>query len=482
MSVNRSEVLVKSQFVHVVRDGTKAVIWHSLFGTPKVVSEDTLRLLDLFSSPYSLSAILDEYEIEEDGEEVIQNLITSRYLVPHHFNERDFLTKRMQEREKFIVNGSLIDKLGLVMTEECNFRCKYCLHFGNLKSSDRITNPKRFMAFEVAKEAIDKYLAILRRHGKNVAGINFGGGEPLLAWPVIERVFEYCRLNYGAKFTFQFSINTNASLITPRIAKKLNEQHVMVASSLDGLQDGNDQVRITKSGQGTFKAIIRGFDNLREQGCSQAEVAVTVNEQNFPMLDERIIDWAISRRMTHLRVNPDVINMVEIPVEDIVAKLMCILRYAKKRGVDVTGSWSRPAGNLNDSILDTPTAFCKALCGDSLCVSPSGNIYGCVYSSTQLGTLNQIDSFCNFQSQYYRFVCSHFTGTVKMCRGCIIEGQCGGGCEITQEFARMAKTAKVERTCALYRKMTCKLLLEQLREINSEVPLEKSKLGEEVIA
>jgi sulfatase maturation enzyme AslB (radical SAM superfamily) len=65
---------------------------------------------------------------------------------------------------------------------------------------------------------------------------------------------------------------------------------------------------------------------------------------------------------------------------------------------------------------------------------------------------------------YHRFVRDHLTGVMEMCKGCMIEGQCGGGCNITQEFARATKTAKIERMCDFYRRMTQEILREQLRK------------------
>ena len=57
-----------------------------------------------------------------------------------------------------------------------------------------------------------------------------------------------------------------------------------------------------------------------------------------------------------------------------------------------------------------------------------------------------------------------------MCKGCMIEGQCGGGCNITQEFARATRTAKIERMCGFYCRMTQEILREQLREAMASEP------------
>ena len=189
---------------------------------------------------------------------------------------------------------------------------------------------------------------------------------------------------------------------------------------------------------------------------------MTVTEKNFHQLDESIIDLATARGMKNVRIDIDVVDMVEIPIEDVVAKLMRIRRYATARGVDVPGFWSRPAENLNESTLESRVAFCGAVRGNSVCVGPSGNIYGCGYSTTQLGSLSEVLSFCAHGAAYHHFVRDHLTGVMEMCRGCMIEGQCGGGCNITREFVRTTQTTKIERMCHFYRRMTEEILRGQL--------------------
>lgn len=474
MQIDKELILTRSQFVQTAGGENTMVIWHSLFGNPKVVSKETMEFLDEFRAPKALCNVIDE-EDDESQKEAIQELLDAFFLVSQGFDERGFLAEKMKEREGSITSGSLIDYLELIMSEACNFRCAYCIHFKNLETSDRISNPKKFMCFEVAKKTVDQYFSILRQHNKKVAEINFGGGEPLLAWTVIEQVLEYCSSYYSQEFTFRFSINTNASLVTHEVAKKLKQYRVEIASSLDGLREGNDKVRLTKTGEGTFKEILKGFESLETVGYPVKGIAITVNEHNFPFINEAVIDWAVERRMSEVRIDIDVIGMVEIPIENIVEKLMRIRRYALKHGIDVSGFWSRPAENLNDSTLDANVAFCGAVRGNSICVSPSGNIYGCGYDNAQLGTLTEIETFHASEQRYHRFVRDHLTGAMEMCKGCMIEGQCGGGCNITQEFARATKIAKIDRMCDFYRLMTHKLLLEQLHEMDLEVGQEESQ-------
>lgn len=186
-----NDTYVKSPFMQVVRDGDSAVIWHSLFGYPKIVSVKTLCFLDSFLRPAKIYSQFNGKLTDQDNE-AIKELIRCYFLVPEDFNDREFLKKQMQKRETKIINGSLIDYLELIVSEACNFRCTYCIHFNNIKTSKRITNSKKFMQFEIAKKAVDQYLKILHKHGKRIAEINFGGGEPLLAWLVIKQILKYC--------------------------------------------------------------------------------------------------------------------------------------------------------------------------------------------------------------------------------------------------------------------------------------------------
>jgi len=156
--------------------------------------------------------------------------------------------------------------------------------------------------------------------------------------------------------------------------------------------------------------------------------------------------------------------MAKIDTDEIIAKLQRIRAQAKRRRVEVAGFWARPTENLNDSTLDKHIAFCGGARGNSICVAPSGNIYSCGYSHNKLGSIDQFDSFFLPENKYFNFVKSNFTGTKEMCKGCMIEGQCNGGCNITHEFANSTSEKNIEKMCDFYRKMTNELLVEQLTD------------------
>ena len=142
MAFNFNVVYMKSSFVQAVRDGDSVVIWHSLFGYPKVVPIETLEFIESFSEPTTIRSRLGDKLIKEDRE-AIEELLRCYFLVPEDFDDRAFLEERMREREKEIISGSLIDYLELIMSEVCNFRCTYCIHFNNLETSNRINSYKQ---------------------------------------------------------------------------------------------------------------------------------------------------------------------------------------------------------------------------------------------------------------------------------------------------------------------------------------------------
>jgi sulfatase maturation enzyme AslB (radical SAM superfamily) len=369
---NTDQKLVKSCYLQTCRGENSAVIWHSLYGNPKIVSLETLQFIEGMSEGMSIAALGSE--MTEEDRCALDELRRCYFVVSPDFDEREYLRRAVTMYEADIVGGGFIDYLGLIMSEVCNFRCTYCIHFGNLGSSDRVKSRKKQMDFDTAREAIDQYVGILRSYGKKVAEINFGGGEPLLAWPVIERILKYCADAYSDEIDLRFSINTNASLITREIALVLKKNQVQIASSLDGMREGNDKVRISSRGTGTFDRIIRAFAVLRDVNYPIEGVAVTITEDNFDLLDTSMIDWANAQGMKDIRIDIDVIGMVNIQVHEVVAKLMLIRRYATTFGIDIHGFWSRPVENLNDTTTERHVVFCGGVRGNNMCVNPSGNV------------------------------------------------------------------------------------------------------------
>ncbi|MDR0614787.1 MAG: radical SAM protein [Lactobacillales bacterium] len=151
---------------------------------------------------------------------------------------------------------SSINSVTLEVTEECNLRCKYCIYHPS--HPDYREFGHKHMSWDTAKKAID----FLKAHSLEVEApyIGFYGGEPLINFKLIQKCIEYAKEVFGEKVTF--SLTTNATLVTEKIAKFLFENDTNVIISLDGPKEIHDENRIAASGQGSYEATVNGAKKL----------------------------------------------------------------------------------------------------------------------------------------------------------------------------------------------------------------------------
>lgn len=146
-----------------------------------------------------------------------------------------------------------LQTLVLNVTNQCNLSCKYCYEFGE----DRVATPEgkpKFMPLETAQASID-YL-IEQSPGRRSIHLTFFGGETLMNFPVVRATIDYARERARAAGKYvDFSLTTNATLLTPSIIEYLSENNVGVTVSLDGNREQNDSLRVFSNGRGSYDII-----------------------------------------------------------------------------------------------------------------------------------------------------------------------------------------------------------------------------------
>ena len=439
-------------------DDDSSIIWHSIFGRPMLVAKILAEELQKYTTEASLfvpeDVFGDDYAKDKDIMDTIKSLSDAHILISSELSEKIDLAHLYTQHN---VGESKVKYLSLIMSEECPFRCKYCIHFANSK---HYFNPKKMMTIKMAKASIDAYLTTILDNKLDEAYINFGGGEPLLNWKTIKAVLPYIdgyRQSLGIKI--RMGINTNLALLTEEIAKTLIKYDVEIAASLDGTKAGNDAVRLTKDLDGTYDQIIHGFKIMEDLGHPLDGFAMTVTQDNFFDIDKPIIDWAASLGMKEVRIDIDVIGAVDIPIEKIVTSLVKVRRYAKTKGISVIGFWSRPAENLGLIPEDEDIGFCGGERGNSLCVAPSGQVFPCGYSNYELGDYSEILDIAQ-KPAYIKLLDRRLLSKLESCQDCPILGFCRGGCMITREAN--AENDKITRMCELYIAMTYEILCESV--------------------
>jgi uncharacterized protein len=146
-----------------------------------------------------------------------------------------------------------LQSLVMNLTNQCNLSCQYCYEFGEDKVATPEGKPK-FMDIDTAKASVDFLLA--QSPGRRAVHITFFGGETLMNFPLLKQVVTYATEQAAAQGrSIDFSLTTNATLLTPAIIEFLSENRIGVTVSMDGPPDLHDKLRVFANGQGSYATI-----------------------------------------------------------------------------------------------------------------------------------------------------------------------------------------------------------------------------------
>ena len=134
------------------------------------------------------------------------------------------------------------------MTNQCNMHCKYCLRNIALGGEP------------ISKKIIVDICEYINCYCEDVnlrdVSIQPWGGEPLLE---IDNILLMRQLIKPNKTRVHFSIETNGTLLTQEIIKKLYENRIGVGISIDGFAEVHDGQRVDITGSGTHKIVEKNF-------------------------------------------------------------------------------------------------------------------------------------------------------------------------------------------------------------------------------
>lgn len=131
----------------------------------------------------------------------------------------------------------------------CNLSCTYCYKEDLVAPSKGIK-----MNFETARKSIELLLSEGAVHER--INVIFFGGEPLSNLAVIKQVVEYTERRCAEEGKrVDFSMTTNATMLTEEIVDYLDSHRFGISISMDGPQAVHDRRRITVSGQGTYAVV-----------------------------------------------------------------------------------------------------------------------------------------------------------------------------------------------------------------------------------
>lgn len=313
-----------------------------------------------------------------------------------------------------------LKSLFLYYTWECNLRCKHCWVYGGQASQGSIGIDK---SLEICKSAI----------GLGTEFIKISGGEPLL---YCDDIIEIANCVRKMDPNVVLCLETNATLITPNIAEKLNVFNA-ISVSLDS-SNPNEHNSIRASSD-AYSRTIEGIKALRKNGIEVGITSVVSNLDNFEKTDT-LVELAKKLSVSRVKFNP-IMNVGRAyrkgnsfysitPFQMLELKK----RYYRYDKVDVT--IMLPCAYNMSILAPERSKLCSCDCLSLLSVLPSGRVGLC-------GEAMEIDELCfgdcNVETLeniwYHSTALEHLRHVVPhrltgVCGNCRIKDVCKGACRV----------------------------------------------------
>jgi uncharacterized protein len=353
----------------------------------------------------------------------------------------------------------------LLLTDACNFRCKYCFIEEAFESY-----PSDYMTKEIAEKALDFFLKKCSFQNKKVI---FYGGEPLLNKEVLE--FSISKIKKHDKETGQktsISIVTNGSLIDNKTAKLFRKSNVQVGVSLDGNKEAHNSMRLDAKGKKTFDSVIRGWKLLKKNGVD-ASISFTLGSHNVNDLEKHITWICAKLKPKAIGFNPPNTipvkgNPATVSADLITQKLIKAYKIMQEHGIYEDRIYARRI-----------TPFIKKKfwlkdccgCGNEIAVSPEGMIGPChAFVSSKKYFIKEIpkDEKELKENPIWQEWNRRAPINTEQCQNCTAIALCGGGCPYYSYVTKGDIWALDERSCVLCNTTLTWLLKETYSKIKGE--------------
>ena len=366
------------------------------------------------------------------------------------------------------IRQSVLKAICLHVAHGCNMDCEYCF-----AGKGDYSGKSGIMSLETGKRALD-YLVEnsgSRRHLE----VDFFGGEPLINWEVCKELVRYGReLEKKHDKIFNFTLTTNGVLIDDDVIEFTNREMGNVVLSMDGRRETHDRMRHSKSGGGTYDAIIDNFralvDSRTEEGAQRRSdeyyMRGTYTAYNMDFCSDVIAMADLGFRETSIE---PVVSAPDAPYALREEDLPQLFSEYEKLALEMLDRERRGEGfNFYHYTVDLTGGPCiykrVSGCGvatEYLAVTPSGDLYPChqFVGDDEMIVGNIYDGITHPETiDIFRGKNNLYTR--DECRNCWARLYCAGGCA-ANNYHSNGDINKVYRFgCELQRKrIECALML-----------------------
>ena len=328
---------------------------------------------------------------------------------------------------KLPFNKRTLNHYELILTENCNFRCKYC--FDDSFSDRTSCGYDYVMSPDMIPDIVN---FIEKTKDKNCRpSITFFGGEPTLNWDFIEKFIEYCKQN---NYDYSYNMNTNGSTLTPKKIDFLVDNRFSLVVSLDGIKESHDSSRVYKGNKGTWDSIMKILPNaigkFRSHNLPITSMMV-VNKDTYKYLSKNYeflislgfkdvnILWCWEEKFTDEELD-DILASLK---DTFIVKRLPLWLDARRTLLSDRYNYQ------NSSYCQTPQT--------SVTINCKGNIYFCHRLVPKMSSLEFNDNFGDIyngytNTEYLKFMSCRMQGkhkeVSKICSKCECYSFCKSGC------------------------------------------------------
>ena len=328
-------------------------------------------------------------------------------------------------------------RIQMLMAQGCNLGCRYCYAWRNGSNQMHTTMP-----WKIARQAVD-YL-VWRSGERPDLQITFFGGEPLLNFPVLVQVVEYCRaLEPVLQKRFVFELCTNATLLDEKVVEFLVAHKFLLFISIDGWREMHNHNRPSMDGEDLYDLIVKNAQHAhlmyRKQGLSTPKVRANLTTKytdyfrvgsHLEDLGFSNVDVGMIEPLPHADSSPSALT--EDQADELQAEFEAKLTdgiAAVQSGVPLGPHLSKVMWNATEAPSKLPAA--GVTCGvgrNTLVVDNKGGLYPCHrYEGMTAYKLGDVFTGLSREATlgYYRMLNGHATAH---CVDCWLRDYCGGGC------------------------------------------------------
>ncbi|MCP4221389.1 MAG: radical SAM protein [bacterium] len=424
-------------FRQVDAENDISIGWNRFYPSIFMLNRYALDLLD---------SIKNKQDLGEDDEikEFVEQLLKYKFVYDSDTDpsQKDFLrmlddamAEVRQNGEDFYSSQKNYSSF-TIFTDECNLGCAYCVNQYKKKHFDKQTmSPqKRDTIFRCIRAHVQRNLE------NNIETIDFffNGGEILMEWDLLKSVPQWLATEYP-DVNFNFSLNTNMTVMNDEIAEFLAKYKFTVSISIDGYKESHNKSRIYHNGKGSFDDIIRGLEIFRKYNTENPVLSYQGTIQDITDFDPRLVYEMETYGFVKARLAP---NLLDIDEADAAAKAQLMGRFLElneNNKFQVEELFFLKAKN-NVNLPEYRFGFnCRGLCcipeiSVNLNVSTMRLAQLCSYMPDSSMPLHQLDNDIHNPALWkntFGLISRRMDMLKENCQNCSLIGLCGGGCIYT---------------------------------------------------